>query len=84
MKKTENKGLMMIIGLFVCWIVGAMIYGAGYFLYMHFPFKILPYIIIPISFGMVFFMIIGNIREKRNKQKKIDSMVEELHDMFNN
>lgn len=25
MKKTENKGFMMIIGLFVCWIVGAAV-----------------------------------------------------------
>ena len=36
MKKTENKGFMMIIGLFVCWIVGAALYGFARFLYNYF------------------------------------------------
>lgn len=84
MKKTENKGLMMIIGLFVCWIVGAALYGFARFLYNYFDFKILLYIIGPIVVGFIFFMIVGNIREKKKRQKKVDSLVEELYDKLNN
>lgn len=82
MKKTENKGLMMILGLCVCWIVGVTLYGFGYFLYRYFNFKILLYIIGPITIGFIFFAIIGSIREKRKKQKEVNKMVEELHDTF--
>lgn len=82
MKKTENKGLMMIIGLFVCWITGAALCGFARFLYKYFEIKILLYIIGPITIGFIFFAIIGSIREKRKKQKEVNKMVEELHDTF--
>lgn len=84
MKKTENKGLMMIIGLFVCWIVGVTLCGFARFLYNYFDFKILLYIIGPIVIGFIFFMIVGNIREQKKRQKKVDSLVEELYDKLNN
>lgn len=32
MKKTENKGLMMILGVIICWAVGAVIGLIIYFL----------------------------------------------------
>lgn len=84
MKKTENKGLMMIIGLFVCWIVGAALYGFAHFLCNYFDFKILLYIIGPIVIGFIFFMFVDYFREKKNRQKKVDSLVEELYDKLNN
>lgn len=84
MKKTENKGFMMVLGIIICWITGAALYGFARFLYNYFDFKILLYIIGPIVIGFIFFMIVGNIREKKNRQKKVDSLVEELYDKLNN
>ncbi len=84
MKKTENKGLMVILGIIVYWITGAALCGFARFLYNYFYFKILLYIIGPIVIGFIFFMIVDSIREKKKRQKKVDSLVEELYDKLNN
>lgn len=61
MKKTENKGLMMVLGIIICWITGAVIFGVGYLLYRYFPFnsffKVFLRITVPFIIGLSVYTI---------------------------
>lgn len=56
MKKIENKSLMMILGIIIRWITGAIVCGAGYLLYRYFPFnsffKVFLCITVPFMIGL--------------------------------
>ena len=52
MKKTENKGFMMILGIIICWIIGAIACGIGYLLLKYLSFKIILYILGPFFIGL--------------------------------
>nr|DAP29397.1 MAG TPA: TMEM156 protein family protein [Caudoviricetes sp.] len=63
MKKIENKSLMMILGIIICWITGAAICGIVYLLIKYLSFKIFFYITIPFIIGFLVYMIIYKVRE---------------------
>lgn len=71
MKKTENKGLMMIIGIIICWITGIAICGVGYLLYLYLPFKLLFKIFLRITIPFIIGLSIHTmIYKRRNKNDK--------------
>lgn len=57
MKKTENKGLMMILGIIICWIIGAVVWGVVYLLIKYLSFKLLLYIFGPFVIGLIICLI---------------------------
>lgn len=71
MKKTENKGMMMVIGIIICWITGAAICGAGYLIYEYFPFnsflKVFLRITIPFIIGLSIHTMLYKRRNKNDK-----------------
>lgn len=71
MKKTENKGFMMVLGIIICWITGAIICGVGYLLYMYFPFnsffKVFLCITVPFLIGLSIHTMMYKRRNKNDK-----------------
>lgn len=71
MKKTENKGFMMVLGIIICWITGAVIFGVGYLLYIYFPFnlffKVFLYITVPFIIGLSIHTMLYKRRNKNDK-----------------
>lgn len=71
MKKTENKGFMMVLGIIICWITGAVIFGVGYLLYRYFPFnlffKVFLRITVPFIIGLSVYTLIYKRRNKIDK-----------------
>lgn len=75
MKKTENKGLMMILGAIICWAVGAVIglitwfltCGIKHLIYTYFIFKIIMYIAVPFIVGFLFLIACNKKKNKNDK-----------------
>lgn len=51
MKKTEDKGFMMILGIIICWIIGAIALGVGYLLIKYLSLKLILCIFMPFIIG---------------------------------
>lgn len=75
MKKTENKGFMMILGAIICWVVGAVIglilyfltCGVKHLLYKYFTFKMVMYVLLPFVIGFLFLIACSKEKEKNDK-----------------
>lgn len=75
MKKTENKGLMMVLGAIICWIIGMAIglilyfltRGVKHLLYKYFVFKMVMYVLIPFVIGFLFLIACSKEKNKNDK-----------------
>lgn len=66
MKKTENKSLMMILGIIICWIIGAIAWGIGYLLIKYLSLKFILYAFGPFTIGFIMCAIWYNVIGKES------------------
>ena len=63
MKKTENKELLMFLGIIICWVIGTIACGIGYLLIKYLSLKLILYIFGPFAIGFMICIIWYNFRK---------------------